>query len=1352
MSGLVAKKKLMFLLMDDQNRSYYWDGSKAVTQSAPIWLQQNPENWKNITLKFATNQKYFSTLRSFTDPIKFVEDGADILRDRFFTGAGTEEVMYMAMMIARPDLGLNYYKLEYKSRIDFSKFKDDPRTGVTVSLLQDDVFALVQANENTIYSIECNSGNPSAVKVLFDGVALQDRLNYEIDKFTQVFGEYGQTLPISFISNDGDNINTIIGSQVNETVTYQPTYLLTSSNYLCKFTVDTVIRIKGRIAFKCDSHGYYYIYTNWHWANSSSGNGASGPIILANSFNTNDSIDRQFDLTFTLPANLGLFIMGEGTSNDQSTITHSLSSISLYFQTKANNTIAYAIRPLDYLQQLVAKITDGQFTADSNYFRNNNKKVRFSGSSLRGYSDAKIQSSFADFFNSYNVPYNLALTVKDNVLWIEPKEDLYNNNNQLLDLGEVSKVEVDIATEYIYSAVQIGYTKQIYQKRNGRYETNCIHSYKTPINNVINSLSLISKDRTDSFGMEFIRSLSGQNSTDDKGDKEVFNVMISDEVGKATGEIPTAIIFNIDTFMLDAPIIQVPTQGATIYNTNPTISGSAQPFKTITVYIDGQVDGTTISDANGYWSYTISKVLQTRTLFFNGQHTVEATQSDSLSTGAFSQQIVFTVDVSLSNTLTITSPTNNDTLYNNLPLIKGYGKPGDTITLKDNGVLITTVVPDSSGYWQHQKLAPFTSSIAPGTAHIITAISLATGTTSTANILVIIVATPLITSIIQNQTIYTGTPLLKGVAAPGATVGIYIDGGSLSGSTIAPDATVTADANGDWQWQYNLDYDLSTRPFPVHTGAVVPMSDGGHLFSTTPDDAEAQISISGFKLMRGTNGSSVSDFDNIILDDFFVPAGVDPSSLPDTLGRFLNPSTLYNIIDTSPLRCLLKWGNFINGGLFKQAGNVIKFNGAEMNSNLSTSKNAVVINENQDINVNDLSAPFFMPIWLNFTTKVDSTFNDIMTGVNNSGYIRLERLGVELFALPIGTMSVKPATDQAQQWKLLCSAKTSLSNLLKLNNTGQSIQIGKNMIYISDLNPLHPVKYDFTPPAKYNNSELYDTWFRDRFLSWTENPDYLQKWQKTDNIPLQIITNQSATLTLQMFNCDTKTLVDTITFNSVTSPLSTPNVLMQCDINLSGYDEGRYVFILKSGSTEIAIFEKIWLKESWPATYLIEYGTKNNKDKVDYYFSVGIKPMIRVEAFWSPFEPMAEVDNYEDESGDYETLRGIPLKKRTLTLGGSPDYIPDWMVLKLNQILLLNKVSIENTLIARYNDSKLEKSDEVPGYPMNYYKIDLVLATNETGFTFLTPADTNHRSTTFTLDGEAFGLDNGQIITATIDN
>jgi hypothetical protein len=48
----------------------------------PAHLQYAPDGWKDTLVKYARNIKYWGLFRDFTVPMKFVGDGAKILRDQ----------------------------------------------------------------------------------------------------------------------------------------------------------------------------------------------------------------------------------------------------------------------------------------------------------------------------------------------------------------------------------------------------------------------------------------------------------------------------------------------------------------------------------------------------------------------------------------------------------------------------------------------------------------------------------------------------------------------------------------------------------------------------------------------------------------------------------------------------------------------------------------------------------------------------------------------------------------------------------------------------------------------------------------------------------------------------------------------------------------------------------------------------------------------------------------------------------------------------------------------------------------------------------------------------------------------
>lgn len=1354
----VATKKLQFFFTDAQNRCYYVDNGVVKSRSLPKALRKNPNGWKDFTLQFDFNQNYFATLRSCSSVLKFIEDGQMILMDRLLNGAGTEEILYLVILRNNPAKGLNYYELEYRERVDISSLTGDPRTGVAVNTLQYDVFALVQANENTMYSIPCNSSNPLAVPVLFDGTLLQDKLNYSVTNVPIVnnTGHFWFAVPLTFINNEGDSVGAIFDSQNYANFDNPVTYAQdpTTANDFLVFSVPTVVKMSGTFSFKWSALRYngsgigVLFFTSLDprpdpnkviFQNIGPALGpASPPFVVGQTYTV------TFNMSISLAANEKLFLFMEFADPEinSMTITPFSTNVAAVFASQQQPSVNYVMRPIDVLQSLVSQITLGKYTADSNFLRQNNRKCVLSGSSLRNFPDAQIMTCFADFYKSYFAPYQLGVVVRNGVLWMEPVSDLYNSDNEILRLPNVSMPLLTVAKEFIYGSAKVGYVKQTYNQRNGRYEFNCTHNYTFPITTVLNAMDLVSPYRADSFGMEFIRTdYPDLTTTDDKGDTDVFTVMLSDVIGQTEGVVDNTIPATVVTLILAAPVIRTPFSNTLVYSQYPTITGISQPNVTITVYADGLIDGTTVADASGNWSYQIQTALRPLSLIFNGVHTITANaQTDPSNISDFSAAVMLTVNPALTASFLFTSPTSQDALYDNLPKITGTAPQGSVVSILLDGIQIGRVVANSSSLWTFQTTAPIangnhTLSATCPTIGIVPSITISVDNQ---------LSTPLITTILYNDTIFTNTPLIKGVAMPGATVDIYIDGGGgpidLTTDIAAPVGSTVADANGRWQFQFTEMTDPSTDL------VINYLPDGLHTFGTTALPANVQAAISGYRLMRGTNKGPVMDYDSIRMDDAYVPAGVDPSTLPPTLGQFLHPETLYNIEETSPYLVLRAHDNITSSFLSQQALQSIIFNGAEVNANLTRSKTGVVMSENASVPVNTLAKNLYWPFWFSFKSPVPTTFNDIMTQLQTGGYITAEIKGLELYLLPIGQMTMKPATDEAQTWKLLVSGKTPYTTLLALFQTGTSIQIGKNMIYRSDYNPLHFVKYNATPAAGCHFADIYDDWEENRFPRYKlYNPDYRQPWQiPTDTIVDQIVTNGVGECELHLVSVATGLVVDIIQYQAVAgSVVLAPNVLLQVSVPIAAYPPGFYWFALVADGNIVGITNKQNFQTDCPNTLKHEYD--GSTDRIDYYFSTGIKTMLRVEGILYPWQSDSEVDVYEDEVGDYETTRNLPKRFRRVQYGDETQLISDYMGLKLNMITGLDNLRIENAGYNRSDESKWEPQDLGQGIPQLQVMIDLYPTENETGTTFATAGDEDIDSITFAYDATAFGQNEGVI-------
>lgn len=104
------------------------------------------------------------------------------------------------------------------------------------------------------------------------------------------------------------------------------------------------------------------------------------------------------------------------------------------------------------------------------------------------------------------------------------RSSLFSADNGKRVFENVRDLKYSVDTSVIYSSVEIGYNKQDYNSVNGRDEFNFNNTYSTGCTASDKKLSLISKYRADSYGVEFAAQERGKDTTDSSGDKDVFFV------------------------------------------------------------------------------------------------------------------------------------------------------------------------------------------------------------------------------------------------------------------------------------------------------------------------------------------------------------------------------------------------------------------------------------------------------------------------------------------------------------------------------------------------------------------------------------------------------------------------------------------------------------------------------------------------------------------------------------------------------------------------------------------------------------------------------------------------------------
>ena len=182
------------------------------------------------------------------------------------------------------------------------------------------------------------------------------------------------------------------------------------------------------------------------------------------------------------------------------------------------------IRPGELLSALVGKISPtstASIASDAAGLLS--RTYIIPAEALRRMADAKAYTTFQQFADWMEAVFGYTYRVVGNEVQFVHRSEVFNSS-AVKHIEEVRDVKYSVEDNLIYSEINAGYSKKEYGEINGRLETNFTNYYATDYNVTDKKLSLISKYRADSYGIEFtLRKGDNQSETkDDKSDEDVF--------------------------------------------------------------------------------------------------------------------------------------------------------------------------------------------------------------------------------------------------------------------------------------------------------------------------------------------------------------------------------------------------------------------------------------------------------------------------------------------------------------------------------------------------------------------------------------------------------------------------------------------------------------------------------------------------------------------------------------------------------------------------------------------------------------------------------------------------------------
>lgn len=544
----MAIKKFKYYLTNSQGLYYTKIGGTVQAIVAETELPNAPDGWQDQTINFKRDSFYSNVFRSFTIPLRFTLLGAYILRTRLYK-YGPEDIVNL--VIKRLNTLTGAYDLFYTGEIDFSKFSDTNEF-FEVPCSEGGIMKFIKAYENTDYEIPLTGDG--TVYVEMDGLDLQKKINYAIIDETTNLGDH--TVGCAFANEEGTSFGVVQGSSpLMDLGSFNIT--TNDDRWILKCLSESVtFTLKGFLHLQVSNHTqdvYFYLKTNTGTVYS----------VVPNASRTPGNYTFTINTTFTINPGEKLFFLcqkTEGFGSDKN-ITYSNDTLYLSFDTHYKTTYIKARNPFNVAQDLLTKICGAGYTLSSSLLENCDIYLT-SGDAVRGLSGAVIKTSWRKLFQSFHRNLNIGMSVSGTNATIAGKTDFFTTDT-IFDIGKVKDCKFDLAEDYMFNTVKIGYPNQDYDDVNGRDEFNNTHQYTTEIKRISKELDITADYRADSYGIELLRiNLENKTTVDNSSDNDTFMLDVVDTEATYNG-LP---LFNVNRPAFDS--ITGVLNPSTVFNVN----------------------------------------------------------------------------------------------------------------------------------------------------------------------------------------------------------------------------------------------------------------------------------------------------------------------------------------------------------------------------------------------------------------------------------------------------------------------------------------------------------------------------------------------------------------------------------------------------------------------------------------------------------------------------------------------------------------------------------------------------------------------------------------------------------------
>ncbi len=1326
----------------------------------------DPNGWMNSTLGFMRNAQLYGFNRSYSVPQELVKDAAYIFRTVVNQGAGIQEPMTMIIFQynASPLAGEPNYQFYYKGVLDVPNFVNTVGEGVQVNMIEGGFQQLYKTAENTVFEIPCDGSIPENIRVNLDGMLVQDTLTYQLTPMQGTEAPSGNgvhILSMALVGEDGDSYGVVTNSP-NYDIVSGSTYPQASNDFALQFQSPTTVNVSGSITVRpFDTNHPAQFNLGWFTSLSQGdeilGGGHSGLGVPAVGLYVvgagqpslvwvRQETTFNFSFTVQLAALENLFLYWSDVEGSQNMFIVG-GSMQVQFNTSPPVTKCWAITWFDVFKLLVKYIcttysTNGNiynYAFNSTLLQNNLNLVLTSGDALRAAGDPNyqkfynaaqtnpnfpninlsysygpvIKTTIAECFRAINVILNASMSTQilpgqNESVFVESKGYVFDSTVTNLDNGEVTDVKTQPALDLFFTLFKVGYNSTVSDQKAGKWSWCSTAEFQAPINTIPSkTFELICPYIADPFIIQrLIADIDDTSYTRNSSDNSVFIINTDPSTEVADGE--TASFISLNTF---------PANPDTAGNTNAKmiVNQLLQPVMCPTV--------------NGsYFSYSTNAAI----FLFNQAALAGTPMSVDLTiTGQFLGQVANALLGTMADTAVFNLVINGAIFQTWTVTATGASTPininfagSRNFTFKDCVYLTCTTsatgtvsdataqltINDGGGGATYLVATGSAITIQPGTPNALVALP-TISTRLDGNSL------PVVSSgfqYFQFNTYLSSSEnnfdvnldiagFIRGGTSNTGSWDVYVNGEVIHTLTWPSTAAVSAIADnfsfnqsfqlGDLVWIAGSATNTSVWFTKVDIDFVSTQIFARDLLRVQYDAISGIPSLVGYLTMPGRPIPGRSGMTPPVL-----------TNIPITTG----PGAPFNIEQLTVAQIVATHGNYLRGVLYDQIPGILAFGTMSKNQNLSFTRQGVTFQDNADVPISSLAAPLFKPRWITYKTRVQSTYAETLTGAYNAhGVATYNMVPFNYFPWDL---KQKPALNEMQEWKTLCSPLTDLSVLDNLSISGVNfINMSPNSIWASILSGDQWVPEGTVLPPKYHNFPRNQALYNQQITNWLNQNDYWVPVQIGDPHPVQLYSRDLNQVTLNLINSATGAIVQTVNMTSMSSPAITlPIYLWEADIDTSGLTAGNYYLqaVAGTGSVTAVLITQGWaVQVDWPKTLAFEYTHSSNKESM--IFDTGFSGFMRVFGMYdNTAKQKLKAAWYVDTRQSSLPLNSFRYETWTL-FAAMQDGTPDFVIDKLTGILLCDGCLMEGQGVS-INEGETEWELGRPvGSPKAYPKIEV---------------------------------------------